>query len=126
MSHCPSTAPDKVSLEEKFALFHEQWQGKVVAEMNGMYVKLARLEGEFLWHSHDKEDELFFVVEGELTMRFEDRDVSVRPGELIVVPRGVRHMPVCPAEAKVMLIEPKATVNTGNEESERRVEPEWI
>lgn len=118
--------PHKVSLAKKFALFSEQWQGKVVAELNDMYVKLCRLEGEFLWHSHDVEDELFFVVEGALTMRFRDRDVQVGPGEFIVVPHGVEHMPVCERETKIMLIEPRDTVNTGNEQSERRVEPEWI
>ncbi|MGE4291684.1 MAG: cupin domain-containing protein [Desulfovibrio sp.] len=117
---------DKVVVDEKFKLFSEQWQGKVVAEMNGMYVKLARLEGEFLWHKHDTEDEMFYVLEGALTMRLRDRDVRVGPGEFIVIPSGVEHMPVCPAETKIMLIEPKATVNTGDAESERRVEPEWI
>ncbi|SKA71124.1 Cupin domain-containing protein [Paucidesulfovibrio gracilis DSM 16080] len=119
-------SPDKISLKEKFALFNEQWEGKVVAEMNGMYIKLARLQGEFLWHSHAHEDEMFHVLEGELTMRFRDRDVTVGQGECIVVPRGVEHMPICPEEVKIMLIEPKGTVNTGDADSDRRVEPEWI
>lgn len=117
---------DKVVPADKFALFTEQWQGKIVAEMNGMYVKLARLEGQFLWHKHEVEDEMFFVLDGELTMRLRDRDLVVGPGELVVVPHGVEHMPVCPKETRVMLVEPKATVNTGDADSDRRVEPEWI
>lgn len=117
---------DKVNIKDKLALFTEQWSGKVVAEINDMYVKLCKLEGEFLWHSHDWEDEMFYVVKGELTMRYRDRDVVVGPGEFVVVPHGVEHMPVCPSEAHIMLIEPKATVNTGGEESERTVEPEWL
>lgn len=122
----PSSSPDKVVVAEKFRLFSEQWQGKVVAEMNGMFVKLCRLEGEFLWHSHEIEDEMFYVLEGALTMRFRDRDVQLGPGEFIVVPHGIEHMPVCPQETKIMLIEPKQTVNTGDVDSDRRVEPEWI
>ncbi len=117
---------DKIDVAEKFGLFTQQWQGKVVAEMNGMYVKLARLEGEFIPHTHEAEDEMFYVLEGELTMRLPDRDVVVGPGQFIVVPRGVEHMPVCPRETKIMLIEPKETVNTGDADSARRVEPEWI
>lgn len=117
---------DKVNINDKLALITEQWQGKVVGQVNDMYVKLCKLEGEFLWHSHDWEDEMFYVVEGELTMRFRDRDVVLGPGEFVVVPHGEEHMPVCPKETSVMLFEPKATVNTGGAGGERTVEPEWI
>lgn len=115
-----------VNIKQKLALITEQWQGKVVGEINDMYVKLAKLEGEFLWHSHDWEDEMFLVVSGEMTMRFRDHDERVGPGEFIIVPHGVEHMPVCPQETHILLIEPKATVNTGDAGGERTVEPEWI
>ncbi|MBU1249020.1 MAG: cupin domain-containing protein [Proteobacteria bacterium] len=117
---------DKVNLADKLALISGQWQAKVVGEINDMYVKLVKLEGEFLWHSHDWEDEMFFVVEGEMVMRYRDRDVIIGPGEFIIVPHGVEHMPVCREKTNIMLIEPKATVNTGNAGGERTVEPEWI
>lgn len=115
-----------INIKEKLDLIKEQWQGKVVGEVNDMYVKLAKLEGEFLWHSHDWEDEMFLVVTGELIMRFRDGDQIVGPGEFVIVPHGVEHMPVCSSETQIMLIEPKATVNTGGAGGKRTVEPEWI
>ena len=115
-----------VNIAEKLGLITEQWQGKVVGEVNDMFVKLAKLEGEFLWHSHDWEDEMFLVVSGELVMRFRDRDEKVGPGEFIIVPHGTEHMPICKTETHIMLFEPKATVNTGDAGGERTVEPEWV
>jgi mannose-6-phosphate isomerase-like protein (cupin superfamily) len=118
---------DKINLAEKFARFRDPWRPRIVAELNGQHVKLARLDGEFVWHKHDAEDELFFVVDGRLRMEFRDRSVTLGPGELIVVPRGVEHRPVAEVETLVMLFEPAGTVNTGDAASQRRVERlEWI
>lgn len=118
---------EKTNLLEKFARFSEQWQPKIVAEFNGQYVKLAKLQGTFVWHRHDGEDELFLVVEGQLTIQFREGDVVLEPGEMIVVPAGVEHRPVASEEAWVMLLEPKSTLNTGNVRDERTIdEPDWI
>lgn len=108
----------KINLDEKFNLFSEYWSPKIVGEMNDSYVKLAKLKGEFVWHNHDHEDELFFVVKGKLLLKFRDRDVYVKEGELIIVPKGVEHLPIAEEEVCVMLIEPKSTQNTGNVENE--------
>jgi mannose-6-phosphate isomerase-like protein (cupin superfamily) len=112
---------EKVSLAAKLATFDEPWQPKIVAELNDSYVKVVKFEGEFVWHHHDDEDELFLVVEGRMHMRFRDGDVIVEPGELIVVPRGVEHCPVAEGDCHVVLIEPKTTLNTGNVRNERTV-----
>ena len=118
---------DKINLGEKLGLIEERWSPKIVAELNDSYVKVVKLEGEFVWHKHENEDELFFVVSGRLLMRFRDCEIRLEPGELIVVPRGVEHMPVAPEEVHVMLVEPKTTLNTGETVSDRTVaEPEWI
>jgi mannose-6-phosphate isomerase-like protein (cupin superfamily) len=114
--------PDKINLQEKLALFSERWSPKIVAELNGQQVKLAKLKGEFVWHSHETEDELFFVVHGTLLMKFRDRDVTVGEGEMIVVPAGIEHMPVAVEEVHIMLFEPASTLNTGNVRDERTVE----
>lgn len=114
---------DKVNLEEKFALFDDQWSPKLVGQINEMSVKLVKIEGEFLWHSHESEDEMFFVVKGAMTMRFRDRDVLVTPGEFIIIPHGEEHMPVTEKETLIMLIEPASTVNTGETESDRTRTP---
>jgi mannose-6-phosphate isomerase-like protein (cupin superfamily) len=113
---------EKVSLAAKLATFDEPWQPKIVAELNDSYVKVVKFEGEFVWHHHDDEDELFLVVEGRMRMRFRDGDVIVEPGELIVVPRGVEHCPVAEGDCHVVLIEPKTTLNTGNVRNERTVD----
>ncbi len=118
---------DKINLAAKFALFTDPWHPRIIAALNGQRVKLARLLGEFVWHRHDAEDELFFVVEGRLRMEFRDRAVTLGPGELIVVPRGVEHRPVAEIETLVMLFEPASTLNTGNTRDARTVDaPEWI
>lgn len=118
---------NKVNLAEKLALFSEHWSPKIVDELNDSYIKLARLKGEFLWHSHEAEDEMFFVVKGRLTIRFREEDIALESGEFLVVPRGVEHMPVAEDEVEVLLIEKKTTRNTGNVQSERTVDaPEWI
>lgn len=112
-----------INLAEKFATFSEHWQPRIVGELNGQHVKIAKLEGEFVWHQHENEDEMFLVIEGELTIEFRDRVVVLREGELCIVPRGVEHKPVAAREVKVMLFEPAATVNTGNVISERTYQP---
>ncbi|MDL1892978.1 cupin domain-containing protein [Sphingobacteriales bacterium CHB3] len=118
---------EKVNLSEKFSLFSEHWQPKIVAELNGQAVKLAKVKGEFVWHHHDAEDELFFVVKGTLTIKFRDKDIVLNEGEMIVVPKGVEHKPVAENEVWLMLFEPIQTLNTGNVENERTVEsPERI
>jgi len=118
---------EKVNLAEKLSRFSERWSPKVVAELNGQQVKLAKLEGEFVWHQHDQEDELFLVVKGTLEIQFRDRVVRLGEGELLVVPRGVEHKPVAQGEVQVLLFEPASTLNTGNVRDERTVEePERI
>lgn len=110
---------DKVNLAEKFGLFTERWSPKIVGEINDAHVKLCRLQGEFVWHKHDHEDEMFFVVEGQLELRFRDKSVTLSPGEFLIIPKGVEHMPAAEHEVKVMLIEPKGTLNTGDVQNER-------
>jgi mannose-6-phosphate isomerase-like protein (cupin superfamily) len=118
---------DKVNLAEKFSLFSEHWSPKIVGELNDFHVKLARLKGEFVWHHHEDEDELFLVVKGRLQMRLRDRDIWLEEGEFVIIPRGVEHLPVAPEEAQVLLFEPKSTLNTGNIQNERTVgEPDRI
>lgn len=112
---------EKVNLHQKLSLFREHWKPKIVGEVNDMLVKAVKFQGEFVWHHHEHEDELFLVVEGTMTMRFRDGDVEIGEGELIIVPRGVEHMPVAREEAHVILFEPKTTLNTGNVRNERTV-----
>jgi mannose-6-phosphate isomerase-like protein (cupin superfamily) len=117
----------KVCLAEKFESFDECWSPKIVGEVNDSHVKLVKLAGEFVWHHHEREDELFLVLKGRLRMRLRDREVEVNEGELIIVPRGVEHLPVADKETHVLLFEPKSTVNTGNVQGERTVaDPERI
>lgn len=115
-------AVDKVNLAEKLALFSEHWSPKVVGDLNGQQVKLVKLQGPFVWHHHESEDELFLVLQGHLRMEFRERTVDVKPGEFIIVPRGVEHRPVAEEEVHVLLFEPASTLNTGNVQGERTVE----
>jgi mannose-6-phosphate isomerase-like protein (cupin superfamily) len=117
---------DKVNLEEKFATFHEHWQPRIVGELNGQHVKIARLLGEFVWHHHEDEDELFLVLAGTLRMEYRDRVVLLSEGEFCIVPRGVEHRPVAGSEVKVLLFEPASTLNTGDVENERTYRPPRI
>lgn len=110
---------DKVNLAQKLALFSEHWSPKVVGELNGQHVRLAKLLGPFTWHHHDNEDELFLVLHGRLRMELRERTVDVEPGELIIIPRGVEHRPVAEEEVHVLLFEPATTLNTGNVREER-------
>ena len=113
---------EKINLGERLARFSDHWSPKIVAELNGQHVKLVKVEGEFVWHKHDREDELFLVLRGSLAIHFRDRVVELGEGELCVVPRGVEHKPVARGEASVLLLEPAGTLNTGNVRDERTVE----
>ena len=110
-----------VNLRQKLALFDAHWDPKVVGELNGQHVKLVKFQGEFVWHHHEHEDELFLVVKGRFTMEFRDRRVPIEEGEFLIVPRGVDHRPVAEQEVHVLLFEPATTLNTGNVVSERTV-----
>jgi mannose-6-phosphate isomerase-like protein (cupin superfamily) len=110
-----------VNLKEKFARFSDHWKPQIIGEVNESYVKAVKFKGEFLWHHHDNEDELFWVVKGTLRMKFRDHEATIKEGEFIVVPRGVEHCPVADEEIHVVLIEPKSTLNTGNIVNERTV-----
>ncbi len=108
----------KVNLEQKLSLFSDHWNPKIVGELNGQHVKLAKLKGEFVWHKHDNEDELFFVIKGSFKMEFRDKTVVVNENEFLIVPKGVEHRPVADEEVSIMLFEPATTLNTGDTEGE--------
>lgn len=112
---------DTVSLAAKLALIREHWSPRIVGELNGQHVKLVKFLGPFVWHHHDDEDELFYVVRGRFRMEFRDRSVWVEQGEFLIVPRGVEHRPVAEQEVEVMLFEPATTLNTGNVRNERTI-----
>ena len=111
-----------VDLKEKFSLFNDFWSPKVAGELNGQYVKLAKLKGEFIWHQPENEDELFMVVKGKLTIRLKDQNIELTEGQFFFIPRGVEHLPVAEEECHVMLFEPKTVLNTGNVKNEKTVE----
>lgn len=114
-----STALAKVNLGEKFSLFRDYWSPKIAGEVNDSYVKLVKVKGEFIWHHHETEDELFLVVKGRLVIKLRDREVALEEGEFFIVPRGLEHQPVAEEEAHVLLLEPKTTLNTGNVRDEK-------
>jgi mannose-6-phosphate isomerase-like protein (cupin superfamily) len=118
------------NLKEKFGLFDEYWTPKIVGELNEQYVKLAKLKGEFIWHSHENEDELFYIIKGKLTLKFrEDKEMTLNEGEMYIVPAGVEHFPLAKEECWVMLIEPKSTEHTGSTQAAGTVaikDQEWI
>jgi mannose-6-phosphate isomerase-like protein (cupin superfamily) len=118
---------DVINLQEKLNLFHDQWRPRIVGELNDSYVKLVRLQGEFIWHQHEHEDELFLVLHGRLTIHLRDRDLQIGPGEFAIIPRGVEHCPFAAEEVHVLLLEPKTTLNTGDQgSSQRTAAAEWI
>ncbi len=110
---------EKVNLAEKFASIADHWNPRVAGDLNGQQVKLVKLQGEFIWHKHDHEDELFLVVDGEFVMELRDRNILLKTGEFLIVPRGVEHRPVAEQEASVLLFEPATTLNTGDQRNER-------
>jgi mannose-6-phosphate isomerase-like protein (cupin superfamily) len=112
---------EKVNLAQKFTVFQDYWQPKIIGELNDSYVKLAKFKGEFVWHHHETEDELFLVVNGGLLIKFRDSEVRVGQGEFVIVPKGIEHLPIAEQEVHVLLIEPKSTLNTGNLADDRTV-----
>jgi quercetin dioxygenase-like cupin family protein len=112
----------KVNLAQKFTLFDEYWAPKIVGELNGQQVKIAKVQGEFVWHRHADEDEFFLVIKGELTIKLLDEDIQLQEGEFVIVPRGVEHKPVADKEAHILMFEPAGTLNTGNVQSEWTVQ----
>ena len=117
---------EKVNLAQKFGLIQEYWKPKIVGEVNDAYVKLVKFKGDFVWHKHDQEDELFLVVKGSFVIKLRDKDIRLSEGELAIIPKGVEHMPVAEEEVEVILLEPKTTVNTGDVQNERTIKSEWI
>jgi mannose-6-phosphate isomerase-like protein (cupin superfamily) len=118
---------EKANLAEKFSRFQDQWKPKIAGELNGQYIKLVKVQGEFVWHRHETEDELFLVVKGTLLIKLRDQDIHLEAGEFVVIPRGVEHLPVANEEAQVLLLEPKTTLNTGDVQNERTVTTEeWV
>lgn len=111
----------KVNLEEKFELFKEHWSPKIVGDLNDSHVKLAKFKGEFVWHKHDNEDELFLVIKGNLLIKLRGYDVNLKEGEFVIIPKGVEHLPIAEEEVHVMLIEPKSTLNTGDTQGDLTV-----
>src|SRR3989344_4417973 len=116
-----STLPQKINLKDKLSKFTEHWSPKVVGELHGVAVKVVKLKGEFEWHHHDNEDELFWVIKGHLIIHFKNGDVELDEGELLIIPRKIEHKPEAPEEVEIVLIEPKETLNTGNMTSDKTV-----
>lgn len=117
---------EKISLAQKFSLFNDHWQPRIVGEVNGTQIKIVKLLGEFDWHHHDMEDEMFLVVGGTLDIELEDGVVNLSEGEMVVIPRGTEHRPVARKEAMVMLVEPGSTINTGNKMNDKTTQARWI
>jgi mannose-6-phosphate isomerase-like protein (cupin superfamily) len=115
-----------INLADKFSMFADHWHPRIVGELNDSHVRLVKLKGEFVWHCHEKEDELFLVLKGTLCIRLRDRNLTLHEGEFVIVPKGVEHLPVAEDEVQVLLLEPKTTVNTGDVKNQRTAEPEWI
>ena len=113
---------EKVNLSEKLKVFSDLWSPKIVGDLNDSYVKLVKLKGEFVWHHHEAEDELFLVIKGRLVIKLRDRDINLEEGEFVIIPRGVEHLPVAEHEVHILLLEPKTTLNTGNVRGEKTVE----
>lgn len=112
---------EKVNLAQKLSLFSDHWNPKIVGDLNDSHVKLVKLKGEFVWHHHDVEDELFLVLKGHLLIKLRDRDIHLDEGEFVIIPRGVEHLPIADEECHVLLLEPKSTLNTGTVQNDRTV-----
>jgi len=123
---CSDCGLEKVNLEQKFAKFVEYWSPKIVGDLNDSYVKVAKFKGKFVWHKHDSEDELFFIIKGNLLIKLREGEISLNAGEFVIIPKGVEHLPIAQNEVSVVLIEPKSTVNTGDVTGARTVHPERI
>lgn len=112
----------KINIEEKLSLFSDHWNPKIVGELNGQHIKLVKFKGEFVWHKHDDEDEMFYVINGEFKMEFRDRSVTLKPNEFIIIPKGTEHKPIAEKEVSVMLFEPNTTINTGTSPGDLTIE----
>jgi mannose-6-phosphate isomerase-like protein (cupin superfamily) len=110
---------EKVNINEKLGLFQDYWQPKIIGELNDAYVKAVKFKGDFVWHQHEREDELFLVVKGKLLIKLRDKDINLEEGEFVIIPRGVEHLPIAAEEVHVLLLEPKSTLNTGDVTNER-------
>lgn len=117
---------DVINLKKKFDLFNDHWQPRIIGELNDSYVKIAKIKGEFVWHHHENEDELFYVVKGRLLIKLRQRDLWLEEGEIAIIPKGVEHCPVAQEEVHIMMLEPKTTLNTGNVENERTTSDQWL
>lgn len=118
---------EKKNLEEKFSKINEYYKPRIAGELNENHVKLAKLKGDFIWHKHENEDELFLVVKGTLLMKLRDKEIEIKEGEFIIIPKGVEHKPVANEEVQLLFVEPKSTLNTGNVKNEKTVKnPDWI
>ena len=115
---------EAVNLAQKLTLFQEYWSPKIVGELNDNYLKVVKVKGEFAWHKHDEDDEMFLVLKGRLVIQLRDQDITLNEGDFLVVPKGVEHRPVAEDEAHILLIEPKTVVNTGDATDERKIAPE--
>ena len=116
-----------INIKEKFGLFNDHWHPRIIGEVNDSYVKAAKLTGDFVWHKHDNEDELFLVIKGTLLIKLRDRELQLNEGEMAIIPKGVEHFPVAEEEVHVLLLEPKSTLHTGDVEHERTVKTQdWI
>jgi len=115
-----------INIAEKFSQIQEYYRPRIAGELNDAYLKLVKLKGEFVWHQHENEDELFLVVKGRLLIKLRDRDLWLDEGEFVIVPKGVEHCPVAEEEVQAILLEPKSTLNTGNVQNERTVAAQWI
>ncbi len=115
-----------INLSQAFSRIPDFWRPRIAGALNDSYVKLVKLKGEFVWHHHEQEDELFLVLSGTLTIKTHQCDLVLHPGEFAIIPRGVEHCPVAEEEAHVLLLEPKSTLNTGNVQNERTVEADWL
>ena len=116
----------KVNLSKKFSLFSDHWSPKIVGQVNDSYIKVVKVKGEFVWHHHENEDELFLVAKGRLTIKLQDGEINLKEGEFVIIPKGVEHKPIAEDEAQLILMEPKTTLNTGNVINERTKEGQWI
>lgn len=115
-----------INIAQKLNLFNEHWSPRIVGELNDSHLKLAKLHGEFVWHQHENEDEMFLIVKGKLLIKLREQDLWLNEGEFVIIPKGVEHCPVAEEEVYVMLLEPKSTLNTGDQQNERTVEAQWI
>lgn len=121
-----SAKVEVVDIAGKLELFSEYWRPKIVGELNDSYIKIAKFKGEFVWHQHENEDELFWVIKGTLVIKLRDQELTLHPGQFVIIPKGVEHLPIASEEVQAVLLEPRTTLNTGNIKNDRTVDAEWI